>query len=723
MAFRSVGRLAPLPRAALDMAAPGVARQVAETRSYRKELILFTADAEMAGWGFHFVRQLRARGYEHWLILSDGGENCDAMHRKWELVQAATDEPPLSCVYSSYPRAHEGWAQWTSHSRADKMHQVYILWATRWWVALALLREETNVLSLDVDAVLLTDIYQLLRAPPLVQQDVIITRNDDGSQSLNCGFVYFNRDAARSSDRAQRSEVRGRCDGAPGAGGEVAVVEGAVPAAEWVCELMWERLRLFLEIERRELKASPAREVLWEQDAWNDLVKSIELRRRVFPWVTGYGKDSDLWPKLGYRRQVVQGARHAEKWVSWEKAAYEPPVPTPAEGAWAARFAELDLRRPTLWLPLCAPYNRSSRAAVVPPPNTVDGIPLGLQSARPLAHGRIMVAPIWLASLGPDPESDWAGASPSPLAYVHITNMWKCFPHPCWSKAGRLFWLRAHGFWDPRLDELGLTPRGRPFSNATRVLALPPSLPAALLELSDATRALPAFPKPHARLLGFRRLHALIHNLATIAALLARKPVIPQVPCELVRTVQSRELSNTKRSRFGICHAAVVATGPSDAPVCHLTPGTWRPGGPDQCYHNAVMHQFDFHRFTAQPYVRRNGSVAYATPHRAADATRLTYRRGALPLAPLRQLCRRAAALGDVHVLELDGLLPLSDMLVDRPLTAKEFKFETQRIKSKQPRWQSGLRASELAQLADDCPGATQLLAFRKQCVGYFLAE
>ena len=40
------------------------------------------------------------------------------------------------------------------------------------------------MLSLDVDAVLLTDIYALLRAPPLLQQDVIITRNTDQSQSL-----------------------------------------------------------------------------------------------------------------------------------------------------------------------------------------------------------------------------------------------------------------------------------------------------------------------------------------------------------------------------------------------------------------------------------------------------------------------------------------------------------------------------------------------------------
>jgi hypothetical protein len=57
------------------------------------------------------------------------------------------------------------------------------------------------------------------------------------------------------------------------------------------------------------------REVLWEQDAWNDLAKSLELNRRVFPWAVGYGKDSDLWPLLGYKRTVIGGMLHQEKWV------------------------------------------------------------------------------------------------------------------------------------------------------------------------------------------------------------------------------------------------------------------------------------------------------------------------------------------------------------------------------------------------------------------------
>jgi len=38
-----------------------------------------------------------------------------------------------------------------------------------------------------------------------------------------------------------------------------------------------------LEVDARALAKMPAREVLWEQDAWNDLAKSLELNRRYTP--------------------------------------------------------------------------------------------------------------------------------------------------------------------------------------------------------------------------------------------------------------------------------------------------------------------------------------------------------------------------------------------------------------------------------------------------------
>ena len=64
------------------MAQKGAARQVAAARSYRGEIMLFTSDAGMAGWSFHFVHQMRAQGYEHWLILADKKKSCIGIHEQ-----------------------------------------------------------------------------------------------------------------------------------------------------------------------------------------------------------------------------------------------------------------------------------------------------------------------------------------------------------------------------------------------------------------------------------------------------------------------------------------------------------------------------------------------------------------------------------------------------------------------------------------------------------------
>ena len=318
--YWSVGKLRPLTRV-VDVAAPGMARYVVQRRSYKKEIIMFTSDHQMIGWAGHWVNQMRKRGYEHWLILGDKESTCHTLQKGWKPMVERFGEEALSCAYSSYPKSHPGWEQWKpKHSVHDDLHYVYVLWASRWWVSWQFLKEGANVLSLDVDAVLLTDIYQLLRAPPLSEQDVILTQNADASKSLNCGFVYFNRDAAgkapptnRELGTKARQELKS-CAAAHDPNSEAAEADG-VPAAEWVARAVWDRIALFLELRRSSLSDSPVREVLWEQDAWNDLAKSLELNRRVFPWAVGYGKDSDLWPLLGYKRTVIGGMLHQEKWV------------------------------------------------------------------------------------------------------------------------------------------------------------------------------------------------------------------------------------------------------------------------------------------------------------------------------------------------------------------------------------------------------------------------
>lgn len=760
--YESLDHLAPLPREALDLSAPGVPAAVARTRGWRNEIILFTADSHMSGWAFHFVTQLRSRRLENWVILSDGPNSCESMHLQWDQMVKAHGEQPLSCVHSSYPASHPGWEQWAPYARKgspgkkDGRHQVYIFWATRWVAALALLREGLNVLSLDIDAVILGDVYARLRSPPLIWQDVLITQNEDAGQSLNCGFVYFNRDApgrlaaaAASGDRkALRLQGAGESTHNVTACTAKGEPHGEVPAAEWVCEMMWERLKLFLEIDLFALQRKPRREVLWEQDAWNDVVKSLEFRRRIFPWATGYGKTSELWLSLGYKRVVTDPTRHPEKFVQWNRLmdARSPPfdpssIDTIANGTGPSRmlcaFFGEHLYKPLLWIPLCSPPNISSGAQVEVPAGETSGVPLGVVLPRRPKRGLLMIAPIWLASLGAEEQADWSAAQPAPLTFVHITNMWKCFPHVCWSKAGRLFWLRAHGFWDTRLDSLGLTPQGAPFDSQTRALALPQATAeVALARLPSQTRSLAGWPRIPACEYGFRRFHALVHNLVTLAILIGRKPVLPRVPCEFIRAVTPSNDWRAPLSRFGIHHPGIVVTGGEGGaePQCHMSPGTWRWEGPGQCYHDSMISDVDYAAFVAGLHGARNGSVAIDLHPRIRNWTanvmneqvRWQSPREKLELGPIRAFCRAAKARPE-RLLVVEGLLSQLDeidqVLVDAPLPPGEFATEALRRKSSLPRWPSLLLGESLEELKVDCPGAGGLIQKRMQCVGYFLAE
>ena len=92
-------------------------------------------------------------------------------------------------------------------------------------------------------------------------------------------------------------------------------------------------------------------------------------------------------------------------------------------------------------------------------------------------------------------------------------------------------------------------------------------------------------------------------------------------------------------------------------------------------------------------------------------------------LDKLKQLCAAAKAHTEEPLLQLDGLLPIRDMLLDAPIGESEFASEKERLKSGPPRWKSLLDSKALHQLEGACPGAKQLIAWRKACVGYFLAE
>ena len=165
------------------------------------------------------------------------------------------------------------------------------------------------------------------------------------------------------------------------AGSEAAATAGSgrvVLAAEWAALVLWERFTLFLEIDRASLRRPPSSQVcegavgacmgnvyrmctacafparrccgsrtcgtmsprassstgatppyapytpLEPLESLAPPYESLEPSRRVFPWAVGYGKKSDMWASLGYRRRAVAGAgraaveaTHQLKRVAW----------------------------------------------------------------------------------------------------------------------------------------------------------------------------------------------------------------------------------------------------------------------------------------------------------------------------------------------------------------------------------------------------------------------
>ena len=106
----------------------------ATARSFHDEIILFESDADMRGWAYNFVLQLRGRGYEHWILLSDAAATCETIHTEWSTMVVAHEAQPLSCVFSSQPANHSGWNRWLGEgwSRRGGQPFVYPMWATRW---------------------------------------------------------------------------------------------------------------------------------------------------------------------------------------------------------------------------------------------------------------------------------------------------------------------------------------------------------------------------------------------------------------------------------------------------------------------------------------------------------------------------------------------------------------------------------------------------------------
>ena len=84
----------------------GMAAHVARRRSFKRETIMFTSDHQMGGWAYHWVNQMRQRGYEHWFILGDQESTCTTLSNGWRpMVERFGEEPATGEALPMFAKA------------------------------------------------------------------------------------------------------------------------------------------------------------------------------------------------------------------------------------------------------------------------------------------------------------------------------------------------------------------------------------------------------------------------------------------------------------------------------------------------------------------------------------------------------------------------------------------------------------------------------------------
>ena len=585
--FRSASSVRPF--AGGDFSSDDVLAAAVSARSFQREIILLILTSPMAAWGLNFVFGLHRLDYGHYLIASQTEQHCQALGHAW----ARLEQPPPPCGWATAVTHHPGWQRWGLNGTYHRT----VLFTLRWYMSSRLLDAGLNVLSLDLDGFVLTDIYALLKRPPLAEHDLVVT--DVGfKRGINCGFVYFNQDAARRPRNAL-ADRRLSCPAASAANATCDARGAWRSAANWVAHAVVERVMLFAELDeliylgpmppnttataaaassassaaalrRRGARRHPATAVFWDAHVWCDVLRSVEDDREAYPWAWGHAGRSDVWRRrLGYSRE-----QFSDKFIRLRTSTarrYSSPFAPPTEPH-AAQFVEGTMRNRLLqYMPLCAP--RRYRVWGSSPRAEAAAARAGGRGC--LLPGSVMLAPPWLVSQGERPGVDWVAATPPQASYVHLVNMWRCFgvAH-CYTKHNKRWWLRAVGLWDDRLDRLDAAapPPSQPPRRGRRRGGLAAAAAAATSAASAASSAASAASAASAsaasaanttrvRVLGvapelveavarrglYVHLHRLLHNLATVASLVGRTAALPQLPCAFFE--RASHLAHSQRQR------------------------------------------------------------------------------------------------------------------------------------------------------------------------------
>jgi hypothetical protein len=146
-------------------------KQLLAARSFRKEIILTTADGNHLEEFFNLVLDFKDLDMEHTLVIMDTKESC---------AKAMSLMPNLGCTWTEFLQHDHPNPYWT---------QIVHMWLMRWILFNSMVRRGYSVLILDTDNSVRMDPYVFLKSEMFAGYNQIVSF-DDGIPEINCGAQY-----------------------------------------------------------------------------------------------------------------------------------------------------------------------------------------------------------------------------------------------------------------------------------------------------------------------------------------------------------------------------------------------------------------------------------------------------------------------------------------------------------------------------------------------------
>jgi hypothetical protein len=287
--WRSIGAVQPLRGE--DLSAPGALEAAAAKRSFRKEIILFVNNKGGSHLAANQVANLRSVGIEHYLIVTNTAECCRAlMDGPWG----------ISCGWTSFLQNHPRLGIYQVD--AEEVATPFRLWWVRFHFLERLVALGYNPMYIDTDVSFRVNPYPLFKGP--LGKYHLFGQDESGAiNGINIGIIY-----------AQNARVGG--------------------GAHWVLNETVARMYRVLEAEPILRKwdgqvASGAKETLWDQHIYNDVLESAILGKEMYR--RSHQRMIDPAGGARERWEVAQGyPQHGER-MAWdsdtiEVAAFDMPL-------------------------------------------------------------------------------------------------------------------------------------------------------------------------------------------------------------------------------------------------------------------------------------------------------------------------------------------------------------------------------------------------------------